>query len=196
MNRDVQRQRLGAAAEATASFRRALVEQNADGILDFAAQITGVIGSGGKVLLLGNGPLAAVASLMAGAMVVRFSREQQRAPLPAIALCADPAVMTLAADESGYEYLFNRQVEALGHKGDLIICFSVSGNTPNLIRAAATARELGLISSAFVGNATGKLTSSVDRALVVPASDPQRVVEEQLFLAHLILEQIEHDLFA
>ncbi len=182
-------------AEEAAILRKSLVEKSGPEILDLAAVISGVIGSGGKLLIAGNGGSAADASHFAGEMVVRLSAERNRQALPAIALCTDPAVMTAAANDFGFDNIFARQVEANGQKGDMLIVISTSGDSVNLIKAARTARERGLLTAGLLGGKGGKLVSKVDRALVVPHVSPQRIQEEHIFVIHLLVELVESDLF-
>jgi D-sedoheptulose 7-phosphate isomerase len=175
-------------------LRKALVESLGTKIIELADIISGVLGSGRKLLLAGNGGSAADASHFAGEMVVRLSGDRNRQALPAIALCVDPAVMTAAANDYGFEQMFSRQVEALGQKGDMFFAISTSGNSPNLIRAAHTAREKGLLTAGLLGNTGGKLFEIVDRPIVVPHPSTQRVQEEHIFIIHMLVEFVEQDL--
>ncbi len=195
MNRDQKLIELRRAADESAILRKAVVEEMGDRILDMAAVIAGVLGSGGKLLLAGNGGSAADASHFAGEMIVRLTSERNRQSLPAIALCVDPSVMTACANDYGFDAVFARQVEGLGHKGDMLMVISTSGNSPNLIKAVQTARGMGILTTALLGGTGGKLGSMVDRALIVPHSSTQRVQEEQIFIIHSLVDLIESDLF-
>ncbi|MFH1372803.1 MAG: SIS domain-containing protein [bacterium] len=181
-------------AEEAAILRKSLVEESGIEILDLAAVISGVIGSGGKLLIAGNGGSAADASHFAGEMVVRLSAEKHRQALPTVALCTDPAVMTAAANDFGFENIFARQVEAIGQKGDMLFVISTSGNSVNLIKAVHVARERGLLTAGLLGGKGGKLVSKVDRALIVPHLSTQRIQEEHIFVIHLLVELVESDL--
>ena len=177
-------------------LRQAVVEQLGNQILDTANLISGVLGAGGKLLLAGNGGLAAGASHWAAEMVVRLTSERNRQSLPAIALCVDPSVMTAAANDYGFENMFARQVEGLGNKGDMLVVMSTSGNSPNLVRAAQVARKMGLITIALLGGTGGKLGKSVERSLIIPHPSTQRIQEEHLFIMHILVELVEKDLCA
>ena len=194
MNQEEKLARLIKVADESAILRKAVVEQLGTEILDLAAVIAGVIGTGGKILLAGNGGSAADASHFAGEMIVRLSAEHNRQSLPAIALATDMAVVTAAANDYGYENIFARQVEGLGNKGDMLIVLSTSGNSSNLINAVQTARRQGLLTVGLLGGTGGKLGSMVDRALVVPHVSTQRIQEEHAFLIHVLVELIEGDL--
>jgi D-sedoheptulose 7-phosphate isomerase len=181
-------------AEKSAILRRSNMEQQGQNLIDLAAVISGVIGTGGKILLAGNGGSASDASHFAGEMIVRLTSERTRQSLPAIALCVDPSVMTAAANDLGYDNIFSRQVEGIGSKGDMLFVISTSGNSENLVRAVKVARERGMISVGLLGGKGGKLAKLVDRALVVPDTSTQRIQEEHIFMIHLLVELVEGDL--
>lgn len=195
MKKDNKLAYLHAAAEESAILRRSAMEQLAQQLIDTSAVISGVLGSGGKILMAGNGGSAADASHFATEMIVRLSGDNNRQSLAALALCADPSVMTAAANDFGFENVFARQVEGLGQKGDMLFLISTSGNSKNLIRAATTAKDMGLITVALLGGTGGKLVKLVDRSLVVPDKSTQRIQEEHIFMIHLLVELIEGDLF-
>lgn len=195
MNREEQLNRLRKLAEETTILRKSVVEQLGAAILDLAAVISGVIGTGGKILVAGNGGSAADASHFAAEMVVRLTSDRNRQSLPAMALNTDSAVMTAAANDFGFENVFARQVEGLGQKGDMLFVISTSGNSANLIKAAQTARDKGMISVGLLGGGGGKLAPMVDRALIVPHPSTQRIQEEHSFIIHVLVELVESDLF-
>ncbi len=182
-------------ADDSVILRKAVIEQLGEQLLDLSAVISGVIGSGGKILIAGNGGSAADACHFAAEMVVRLTADRNRQALPAMALCTDPATMTAAANDFGFENVFSRQIEALGHKGDMLFVISTSGNSPNLIKAVQTAKELGLLTAGLLGGIGGKLAFLVDRALIIPHPSTQRIQEEHIFVIHLLVEIVESDLF-
>jgi len=182
-------------AEQAAILRKAVVEDLGTQILEMAAVISGVIGAGGKLLIAGNGGSAADASHFAGEMIVRLTAERNRQSLPAMALNADTAVITAAANDYGFEHIFSRQVEGLGQKGDMLFVISTSGNSPNLIKAVQVARERSMLTAGLLGGKGGKLGKVVDRSLIIPHTSTQRIQEEHIFLIHLLVEFIESDLF-
>ena len=181
-------------ADETAVFRKASMEQLGPKILDMAAVISGVLGSGGKLLITGNGGSASDASHFAAEMIVRLTSDHNRQSLPAIALCVDPSVMTAASNDYGFENVFARQVEGLGNKGDLLILISTSGNSKNLLKACNIARDKGILTAALLGGNGGKLAKLVDRAIIVPHVSTQRIQEEHAFIIHLLVELVESDL--
>ncbi len=194
MNREEQLLYLRKLADETAILRKSVIEQLGTSILDTAAVISGVLGSGGKILIAGNGGSAADASHFAAEMIVRLTAERSRQSLPAIALSVDPSVITAAANDFGFEHVFSRQVEGLGLKGDMLFVISTSGNSPNLIKAVHAAHERGMICVGLLGSKGGKLAPMVDRALIIPHPSTQRIQEEHSFIIHLLVELVESDL--
>lgn len=181
-------------AEESVLLRKVMIEKLGPEIIDLAAIISGVIGSGGKLLLAGNGGSAADASHFAGEMIVRLSSERNRQSLPAISLNTDTTILTAAANDYGFENIFARQIEGLGHKGDMLLVISTSGNSPNLIKAAQTAKTLKILTAGLLGSDGGKLAKIIDRPLIVPHPSTQRVQEEHIFIIHTLVELIEGDL--
>jgi len=177
-----------------AILRKAVTSELGQIILDTAAVMSAVIGSGGKILITGNGGSAADASHFAGEMIVRLSSDKNRQSLPAIALCVDPGVMTAAANDYGYDRIFSRQVEGLGNKGDMLFVMSTSGNSSNIVKAVQVAKEQGLITVGLLGGTGGQLGSMVDRAIVIPHPYTLRIQEEHIFIIHTLVGLVESDL--
>jgi D-sedoheptulose 7-phosphate isomerase len=146
---------------------------------------------GGKTLVAGNGGSAADAMHFAEELVVRF-RKNRRA-LPAIALC-DPTVITCAANDFGYETVFERQVEAFGKPGDVLIILSTSGNSMNLLKAAKLAKSHGLITAAFLGKSGGAARGLCDIELIVPSDDTARIQEAHKLFIHTLCEYVDRQI--
>jgi D-sedoheptulose 7-phosphate isomerase len=144
--------------------------------------------SGGKALIAGNGGSAADAMHFAEELVVRFAAN--RRALGAIALC-DPTVLTCAANDLGYDRVFERQVEALGRPGDVLIVLSTSGNSPNLLRAVAAGRKRRLKTAAFLGKGGGKLRGRCDIELIVNSDHTARIQEIHKLLFHSLCEWVD-----
>jgi D-sedoheptulose 7-phosphate isomerase len=194
MNPEKAHQLILKAASESAKLRTLTAESLTEPLIDMAVTMSGIIGSGGKVLICGNGGSAADSSHMAAEMIVRLTAQRNRQALPAIALTADTSVITAAGNDFGFENIFSRQVQGLGQMGDILLMISTSGNSPNLLKAAETAREMKLITAALLGSDGGRLASLVDKKLIVPHTSVQRIQEEQIFLIHLLVELIESDL--
>ena len=183
-------------AEEAGELRKATVDQLGHKMLELSGVMSGVIGSHGKILIAGNGGSASMSSHFAAELVVRLTSDRNREALPALALTADMAVITAAGNDFGFENIFARQIEALGHRGDMLIVMSTSGNSENLLRAVSTARQKQVITVGLLGGDGGLLGKQVDKALIVPNRSTQRIQEEHLFMSHQLVEMVERDLFA
>ena len=142
----------------------------------------------GKALVAGNGGSACDAMHLAEELVARF--EKNRRALAAMALC-DPTVITCAANDFGFETIFSRQVEAFGNTGDVLIVFSTSGNSPNILRAIESAKKQTLITAAFLGKDGGKARGMCDIELIVPAQTSHRIQEGHKVLYHALCEWVD-----
>jgi D-sedoheptulose 7-phosphate isomerase len=162
-------------------------------IEDIAAAIAEALRAGGKVLLAGNGGSAADAQHIAGELVGRLNYD--RAPVAAIALTTDSSVITAIANDYGYDRVFERQVRALGRRGDVLIAISTSGRSPNILRAIAAAREAGLAVVGLTGKSGGEMASLCDLCLKAPADATQLVQQLHITVGHLICGLVEVRLF-
>ncbi|MGD2295614.1 MAG: SIS domain-containing protein [Candidatus Aminicenantes bacterium] len=150
------------------------------------------LASGHKILVFGNGGSASQAQHFAAELINKFLKV--RAPLPAIALTTDTSAITSIANDSSFEAVFRRQVEALGQKGDVALGLSTSGNSPNVIVAFRAAKERGITTVALTGKGGGKMTSVCDYLLDVPSESTPRIQEVHLLLLHLMAMEIEEKL--
>ncbi len=131
--------------------------------------------AGRKILIFGNGGSAAQAQHFAAELVNKFLKE--RAPIRAISLTTDTSSLTSIANDISYDYVFSRQIEALGDKEDVVLGLSTSGNSPNVMEAMKVAKERGLLTVAFTGKGGGKLSSLADYLLDVSSeSTPKQFV--------------------
>jgi len=142
-----------------------------------------------KILICGNGGSAADAQHIAAEFTGRY--ESDRKALPAIALTTDTSALTAIANDFGFEEIFTRQVKALGRKGDLLIALSTSGNSPNVISAVMTARELGLKTFGLTGAGGKKLASLCDICLLVPSLRTARIQEAHITIGHILCEIVD-----
>ncbi len=145
--------------------------------------------SGRKVLVFGNGGSAAEAQHLAAELVNKFSRP--RKPLRAVALTTDTSTLTSIANDSSYESVFSRQVEALGDEGDIALALSTSGTSPNIVAGLKAAREKKMLTIALTGEGGGKLGPLVDFLLDVPSRNTPRIQEVHLVLLHLIAQELD-----
>lgn len=139
---------------------------------------------GGKLLIAGNGGSAADAQHFAAELVGRFIKE--RKGLAAIALTTNSSNVTAIGNDYGFEKIFERQVEALGKREDVLVVISTSGNSENLIRAVKKAKEIGMNTVALVGKGGGIVKGMTTQELIVPSNDTQRIQEMHILIIHLI----------
>jgi D-sedoheptulose 7-phosphate isomerase len=194
MNGEQSRKLIEAAALESSQLRRLVAETLSETLIELAATISAVIGSGGKLLICGNGGSAGDSSHMATELIVRLTSARNRQALPALSLSADPSIITACGNDYGFDQIFARQVQGLGKAGDVLILISTSGNSVNLIKAAESARAMNLLTVGLLGGDGGKLLSLCDKKLIVPHTLTQRIQEEHIFLIHLLVELIESDL--
>ncbi len=142
----------------------------------------------GKVMTCGNGGSASDAMHLAEELIARF--QKNRRALAAIALC-DPTAVTCAANDFGYDAVFSRQVEGLGNPGDVLIAFSTSGNSVNVIRALEAALKQGVVTAGFLGRDGGKAKALCDIPIVVPAQTSARIQEGHKVLYHVLCEWVD-----
>jgi len=159
----------------------------------FAGIILAAFKEGKKVLICGNGGSAADAQHLAAELVGRYKKE--RKGLPAIALTADIPTLTAISNDYGYNFLFSRQIEALGQKGDVVILISTSGKSPNLLEAAKKAKEMGITTIALLGKDGGKLKGLCDFPIMVSSNNTPRIQEMHILIIHAVCEIIEEKIF-
>ena len=147
----------------------------------------------GKVLIFGNGGSFSDALHLEGELTNRFRRD--RTGLPAICLGAGQATLTATANDYSYEDLFARLVRALGQADDVAIGLSTSGESENVVRALATARELGLTTIAFTGAVGGRAAEQADILIGAPSRETARIQELHILAIHSICQQVEDALF-
>ncbi len=148
--------------------------------------------NGGNVFSCGNGGSMCDAQHFAEEFTGRYRKE--RKPLGALAL-GEPSHMSCVANDYGFEHVFERQIRALGRKGDVLLLLSTSGNSPNQLLAAEAAKTSGIKTIALLGRDGGKLKSLVDLAIVVPAETSDRIQEIHIKLIHTVIETVERKLF-
>ena len=152
----------------------------------------------GRVYLFGNGGSAADAQHLAAELVGRF--ERNRKPVPAVALTANPSVLTSVSNDYGFEHVFERQVEAFAGRADVVIGITTSGTSPNVVRALKAARRRGAATVLFTGAPWKKPGRTRDRAcadrvLVVKSDSTARIQEAHMLAGHVICALVEEELF-
>lgn len=179
------------------STRAALFERLAgasEAVVRLARRYAATLERGGTLFFAGNGGSAADAQHLATEYVVRF-RVTRRA-FRAIALTTDSSLLTACGNDLGFAEVFARQIEALAGPDDLVILHSTSGDSPNVVRAAETARTRGVSVVGFLGRGGGLVRTLLDDAILVPSDDPAAIQEAHLALEHLIAGLVEELLAA
>jgi D-sedoheptulose 7-phosphate isomerase len=175
---------LTALADALLPFREV-----AGKLADWGGQLAGILGTGGRLLVAGNGGSAAEAQHLTAELVGKLRAD--RIPLSALALHAETSSGTAIANDYGYPEVFARQVRAHGRPGDVLLLLSTSGRSPNLLAAADAGREAGLRTWAFTGPVPNPLARRCHDVLAVPSPESQVVQELHLVAAHLLCEYVD-----
>lgn len=158
-------------------------------IESIAKKIRATLKNGNKILFCGNGGSAADSQHLAAEFVGRFQKE--RGGLPAIALTVDTSILTAVGNDYGFEKVFERQVDALGNKGDVLIAFSTSGNSNNVLRAIALAKQKGIFTVGFTANNGGQMDKDCDINVNVPTKVTARAQEMHILLGHILCELVD-----
>lgn len=161
----------------------------AEPISRVASVLIEALGRGNKLLLCGNGGSAADAQHLAAEFEGRFLKD--RVPLPALALNVNCSALTAIGNDYGYERVFVRAVEAHGRVGDVFIGLSTSGNSENVLIAAARARELGLTVIGLTGRHGGRMAGLCDICIAVPSLSTPRIQEMHITLGHILCGLVE-----
>lgn len=148
---------------------------------------------GGKVLLFGNGGSAADAQHIAAEFVNRF--RMNRRPLAAIALTTDTSILTSISNDFSYDQVFSKQVEAIASQGDIVIGISTSGNSPNVVKGLETAHEKRAVTVGFTGMNSGAMKPLCDIIINAQSTDTPRIQEVHIFMAHIMCDLVEKELF-
>jgi D-sedoheptulose 7-phosphate isomerase len=186
-------ERISAIVAASLEVKRQFFESNSSDVQRAADIIASALGSGGKLLIFGNGGSAADSQHIAGELVNKFL--QQRRALSAIALTTDGGVLTCIANDTGFENIFARQIEALGNSGDVCLAISTSGQSANIVVACEQARSQGIKVIGLLGRDGGKVAPLCDLALIVPSDDTQRIQETHNLIGHILCELVESGMF-
>ncbi|MBM4431815.1 MAG: SIS domain-containing protein [Chloroflexi bacterium] len=189
------RERARAHLLVSAEVKRRIAETCLDEILAAAEMIAGALRAEGKVMLCGNGGSAADSQHIAAEFTNRLSADLERPALAALALTTDTSFLTANANDYGFEHVFERQVEAVGREGDVLIGISTSGNSQNVVRAVRFCRGRGIKTIGLLGGDGGQLRALVDLAIVVPSTSPQHVQEGHIAIGHIVCELVERTLF-
>ena len=167
------------------------INKNEENLKNCIEIIKNCLIDGNKILICGNGGSAADAQHFAAEIVGRFKLE--RKGFPAVALTTDTSILTAIGNDYGFDKIFERQVEALGKEGDVLIGISTSGSSENVINAVNKAKEMGIHTVGLLGKDGGKLKNIVDFALTVDSNNTARIQECHLTIYHVICEEVEKE---
>ena len=155
-----------------------------------AARLTAdALKAGRKLMVCGNGGSAADAQHLVAEFVSRLVED--RPALRAVALTTDSSILTAIGNDYGYEHVFERQVEALGISGDVLLTISTSGNSKNCVRALQLARKMGIHTVSYLGNGGGSMRELSDISVIVPSNVTMNIQESHLALEHIFCLLVE-----
>ena len=161
-------------------------------IATVASILIKALDNGHTIFWCGNGGSASDSQHLAGELIGRFKGD--RRPLKSISLNSDSAVMTCIVNDYGYEYIFSRQIEALGSKGDVLIGISTSGQSENVNNALRMAKKNELHTVGFLGKKGGEALQIVSHPILVPSQTTARIQEMHITIGHILCELIEEGL--
>jgi D-sedoheptulose 7-phosphate isomerase len=182
-----------AAAAAESARLAAAAAEHEDRLLEAIALAVGALRAGNQILFGGNGGSAAEAAHLAAELSGRFYFD--RASLRALALNENVSALTAIANDYGYEFVFARQLRAIGRAGDVLVALSTSGRSPNVRKALDAAREVGIRTIGLTGERGRRFAAACDLGFVVESADTARIQEVHLLLGHLLCARIEAELF-
>jgi D-sedoheptulose 7-phosphate isomerase len=169
-----------------------LIHTLTDEIINSSQLCINSLKNAGKILLFGNGGSAADAQHIAAELVGRY--KTSRSGFPAIALTTDTSVLTSIGNDFGYDHIFDRQIEALAKKRDVVIGISTSGNSANVINGFQMASKIGCKTIGLSGQGGGTMSQICDNNLIVPSQDTPRIQEMHILIGHIICQLIEQEI--
>ena len=156
--------------------------------------ITTSLQNNGRIYFCGNGGSAADAQHLAAEFSGRFYKD--RKALPAEALHCNTSYLTAVANDYGYDFVYARLIDGIGMKGDVLVGLSTSGNSVNILKAFAVAKEKEMITVAFTGEDGGAMKNAVDYLLNMPSNNTPRIQESHIMVGHIICELVEETMFS
>jgi D-sedoheptulose 7-phosphate isomerase len=181
-----------------------IIKEHRDAIADLERKIPDIIKirdvlielirRDGLLLLCGNGGSAADSMHWAAEWRVRFKKD--RRALRAETLTTDTSTLTATGNDLGFEWIFSRQVEAVGRKGDVLILISTSGNSENIIRAIEAAKKEGIFTIGLGGKDGGRMAKLVDLPFIIDSPVTARIQEMHELTMHILCELVDQELEA
>ena len=170
-----------------------VLSNSVETIARIATMAVDALRDGHSLYFMGNGGSAADAQHISGELVGRYKKD--RKSLPVLALTTDTSVLTAISNDFGYDYCFEKQIEAFARKDDVVFGLSTSGNATNVINALKLAGKIGAKTIGFTGRDGGMIKDIVDICLMVPSSDTPRIQECHITIGHILCSIIENELF-
>jgi D-sedoheptulose 7-phosphate isomerase len=181
--------------ETGAAVQHAAAQQCAPAIAAAAELVIAAFRNGNRLFLCGNGGSAADCQHLAAEFMNALVPGRLRPPLPAIALTTDTSLLTASANDLGFDGVFQRQVEALGRDGDVLIAISTSGDSPNVLLALERARAQGLRTIALTGASGGQAVGLAEVTISIPSEVTQHIQETHIAVGHILCDLVERALF-
>ena len=188
--------RFRAMLEKSAALKRRIATELAGAVIGVVDACEAALVAGGKLMFCGNGGSAADSQHLATEMLVRLRPDKNRRSIAALALTLDPALLTAAGNDHGYDSVFERPLRGLGKRGDVLFGITTSGRSRNVIRALEAAREMGIVTVGLLGGDGKPAIAACDHVLLVPDPETARVQECHITLGHAVLELLEDRLLA
>lgn len=180
-------------AEAGLRARERFFAEQAELLVSTARTFAVCLAKGGKILFCGNGGSAADSQHLAAEFVNRFKLE--RPPLPAIALTTDTSILTAIGNDYGFNQIFEKQVQALGNAGDILVGISTSGTSPNVLAAMREARRRNMTTVGMTGERSGEMSTLSDTLIAAPSTDTPVIQEIHIAAGHVLCHLVDHFLF-
>lgn len=184
--------KIRALAAASLDAKRQFFATSSTTVAQAAQLIIASMRAGGKLLVFGNGGSAADAQHIAAELAFKMGRE--RPALPALALTTDTSLLTAISNDRSFDFVFARQLQALGRAGDVALAITTSGNSPNIIEAIKQARRQEIKTIGLLGASGGQAAGLVDLPLIVPHPDTPRIQEVHIAIGHIICQLLEDEL--
>jgi D-sedoheptulose 7-phosphate isomerase len=188
--------RFAAMMHKSADLKRRIASELAAAVIGVVDACETSLRGGGKLMFCGNGGSAADSQHLATEMLIRLRGSVERPSIAALALTLDPAMLTAGGNDYGYDTVFERPLRGLGRQGDVLFGITTSGRSPNVVRALAAAREMGIVTVGVLGGAGEPALAQCDHVLLVPDNETARIQECHIALGHAVLELLEDRLVA
>ena len=181
-------------AQSVATMTAVLADETIhDAVIKAGEMTAAAMKAGRKLMICGNGGSAADAQHLAAEFVSRLTVD--RPALRAIALTTDTSILSAIGNDFSYDNVFERQVEALGIEGDVLLAISTSGNSKNCVKALKLAKKMGITTMAYTGNKGGLMAELADINVIVPSDTTMNIQESHLALEHIFCMVVERFYF-